>query len=145
MTRKPIIGFISFALGVLGLAGAVFGGELADRISPPPPVEEKIADSVVRVRDAVVAKLKDRNADIAHHEPAPSLRVRALQASLGFAILGVVGAGVSYARREDRRVAMAAGAIASIGLLWQAMMFALGVLVLCVIVLLVLSKLDLSL
>jgi hypothetical protein len=33
-------------------------------MQPTPPVEEKIADLTVRIKDAVIAKLKDRNATI---------------------------------------------------------------------------------
>jgi hypothetical protein len=144
MKKKPAVGIIAFICGGLALIGAVFGPEIAERISPTPPVEEKIADTVVRVRDAVVAKLKDRNAKIAREESVPSLRVRVIQASLGLAVLGMIGAGVSYSRHEDRRVAISAGAIALVGLAWQTMMVALGALVLCIIVALVLSKLDIN-
>lgn len=144
MKKKPVIGIIAFVCGVLALVGAVFGPQAAEHISPTPPIEEKIADSVVRVRDAVVAKVKDRNAKIAGEESKTSLRIRVFEVSLGLAVLGVIGAGVSYSRREDRRVAVSAGAIALVGLAWQAMMIALGALVLCVIIALVLSKLDIS-
>jgi hypothetical protein len=143
MKKKPLVGIMAFACAVLALVGAVFGPDIVERISPTPPAEEKIAGAAVRVRDAVVAKLKDRNAKIARQDSTVSLRYRVFQASLGFAVAGVIGAGVSYSRREDRRVAVSAGAIALIGLAWQAMMIALGVLVLLVIIAVVLSKLDL--
>ena len=144
MKKKPVIGIAALLCGILALIGAVFGPDLAERISPAPPVEEKIADTVVRVRDAVVAKLKDRDATIARGEEAPSLRFRVFQVSLGLAVAGVVGAGLSYSRRENRRIAVSAGAVALVGLAWQAMTIALGALALCVIIALVLSKLDLT-
>jgi hypothetical protein len=144
MKKTPICGIVAFACASLALVTAVFGPDIAERISPTPPVEEKIADTVVRVRDAVVARLKDRNAKIAHEEKKPSAHQRVFQLSLGLAVLGVISASVSYSRREDRRIAFSAGAIALVGLAWQAMMLAVGALIICVIVALVLSKLDIT-
>lgn len=144
MKKTPFCGIVAFVCGVLALVGAVFGQHIAEAISPTPPAEEKIAETVVRVRDAVAAKVKDPKAKIARETSKRSLGGRVFEFSLGFAVLGIVGAGVAYSRREDDRIALTAGTIALVGLAWQATMIALAALVLCVIVVLVVAKLDLS-
>ncbi len=47
---------------------------------------------------------------------------------------GLLFAGISYARREDKRVAVAGGSVAMISLAWQVAMIALGVIALILII-----------
>jgi hypothetical protein len=48
---KPIVGLIALIVAIIGLVGSIFGPDIAEWMQPTPPVEEKIADLTVRIKD----------------------------------------------------------------------------------------------
>jgi len=142
--RRRGWGMAAFVCAALALVGAILGPQIAERFAPPAPVEEKVADAVVRMRDAVVAKLKDKNAKVAAAERSASLHARIMTWSLALGALGLITAGVSYVRRENHRLAVTAGGLALVGLAWHAVMIAIGAIIVIVIVAVILGALDLS-
>jgi len=142
---RPFVGVVALIIAIVGLAGSIFGPDLAEWIQPTPPVEAKIADLTVRVRDAVIAKLKDRNATIPiadrkhdWHETIPKI-------AMGLGMLGLIGASVSYTRGENRAFAVSAAGLGVVALAWQAMMISLGALILIVIIFAVLHAIGFDL
>ena len=141
---KPIVGLIALIVAIIGLVGSIFGPDIAEWIQPTPPVEEKIADLTVRIKDAVIAKLKDRNATIIvksrehdWHQTIPKL-------AMGLGMLGLIGASASYTRGENRAFAVSAAGLGAVALAWQAMMISLGALILIVIIFAVLNALGID-
>ena len=142
---KPIIGVISLVCASIGLVLAVFGADIAESIQPTPPIEEKVADLTVRIRDAVVAKLKDRDATIESAAPGQTWHTTIPKAGMAFAILGLIGGATSYTRGENRAFAISAGGLGVIALAWQALMISLAAILLIVIVFAVLNALGIDL
>jgi len=142
---KPIIGIIALTFAALGLILAIFGSDIAESIEPTPPVEEKVADLTVKIKDAVVAKLKDRNATIENVESKFSWHENILKAGMALAVLSIIGAATSYTRGENRAFAISAGGVGVVALAWQALMISLGVILFIVIILVVLNALGLDL
>ncbi|MDA7888613.1 hypothetical protein N9A86_04470 [Akkermansiaceae bacterium] len=144
-TIKPIIGIIALACAAIGLILAVFGADIAESIEPTPPIEEKVADLTVKIKDAVVAKLKDRDALIESEELGFSWHTTIPKAGMALAVLGLIGGAMSYTRGENRAFAISAGGIGVVALAWQALMISLGAILLIVIVFIVLNSLGLDL
>ena len=130
---KPILGILALVIASLGLLLAIIGADIAEAIEPTPPIEEKIADVTVRIKDAVLAKLKNREAVIAPQESSFSWHEALPKAGLGLAALGLIGGASSYARGENRAFAVSAGSIGAVALAWLALMVGLGVTLLIVI------------
>lgn len=142
---KPIIGVAALVLAIMGLAASIFGSDIAEAIQPSPPIEEKIADLTVRVKDAVVAKLKDRDAVIASPVREHDWHTTIPKLAMGLGMLGLIGAAVSYVRGESRAFAVSAAGLGVVTLAWQAMMISLGAVLILVIVFAVLNSLGLDL
>ena len=129
-------------VAIVALVTSVFGLDIAEHLQPTPPVEEKIADFTVRVKDAVIAKLKNRDAVI-HSKAQPySWHATIPRIALGLGIFGLVGASFSYIRGERRTYAVSAAGFGVIALAWQALMISLGALVVIVILFAVLNSLG---
>jgi hypothetical protein len=142
---KPILGVIALVFAIVGLAVSIFAPDIAEAIQPSPPVEEKVADLTVRIKDAVVARLKDRDAVIAAPDRPHDWHVTIPKLAMGLGMLGLIGAAISYTRGEARAFAIAAAGLGVLALAWQAMMISLGALLLIVIVFAVLGALGIDL
>jgi len=133
-TKKPLFGTIAVAASFLALFSVLVGPSVADAISPKPPMEERVADKVVAIRDSIKAKLKN--------EPpqSPTLQQRfhrdqlPYSISLALAAVGIIGGCVAYLRREDHRFAYVACAVGTLTLVWHAVLMALGALIICAII-----------
>jgi hypothetical protein len=141
---KPFVGILALVVAIVGLVMSVFGFDIAEHLQPTPPVEEKIADFTVRVKDAVIAKLKNRDAIISTKAQAFSWHVTIPRIALGLGILGLVGASLSYIRGERRTYAVSAAGFGVIALAWQALMISLGAVVAIVIIFAVLNSLGID-
>lgn len=142
----PVIGIIALAIAILGLVGSIFGSDIAEAIQPSPPIEEKIADLTVRVKDAVIAKLRDRHSVLAVQDHGHNWHSTMPKLAMGLGMLGLIAAAISYTRGENRAFAVSAAGLGVVALAWQAMMISLGAIVVIVIILVVLNALgaDLS-
>ena len=142
---KPIIGVFAMVLAIIGLAASIFGSDIAETVQPSPPIEDKVADLTVRVKDAVIAKLKDRNAVIVSPVRERDWHTTIPKLAMGLGMLGLIGAAVSYTRGESRAFAVSAAGLGVIALAWQAVMISLGAIFIILIVFAVLSSLGIDL
>jgi hypothetical protein len=132
--KPKIIGVFGVIAGFVALLAVLVGPSICDTLYPKPPVEERIADKAVAIRDAVKSRLKG--------EPrqSPPLSERfdphelPYTISLTLAAVGIIGGCVSYLRREDHRFAYVACGVGTLTLAWHAVLMALGALVLCIII-----------
>ncbi len=138
------MGVLALALAIVGLVTSIFGSEIAEAIQPSPPIEEKVADLAVRVKDAVIAKLKDRNAVVAAPDRGHDLHQTIPKLAMGLGMLGLIGATVSYTRGEPRAFAISAAGLGVVALAWQALMISLGAILVIVIVFAVLNALRID-
>ncbi len=137
--KPKTIGVIGVIAGFLGLLAVLVGPSIRDAFFPKPPVEERIADKAVAIRDAVKSRLKG--------EPrrSPSLAARfdadelPYTISLALAAVAIIGGCVAYLRREDHRFAYVACGVGTLTLAWHAILLALGAFILCVIIYVIIS------
>ncbi len=141
---RPILGVIALACAAMGLILALFGSDLAEWIEPSAPVEEKVADIVVKIKDAVVAKLQDQDAVIPKEESGWSWHTAMPKLALAFAALGIIGGASSYTRGENRAFAISAGGVALVSLVWHGLMLSIGAIVLIAIIFIVLNALQID-
>ena len=131
--RPKTFGIIGVIAAFLALLTVLVGPSIHDAIYPKPSVEDRIADTAVKIRDRVAAHLKGA--------PAPekrfAFRLNSTQLpytiSLALAGAAIVGGCVSYLRREDHRYAYVACGVGTATLVWHALILALAAVVLCVI------------
>jgi len=142
---NPIIGVAALVFAIMGLAASIFGSDIAEAIQPSPPIEERVADLTVRVKDAVIAKLKDRNAVIAAPVREHDWHTTIPKLAMGLGMLGLIGSAVSYTRGESRAFAVSAAGLGVVALAWQAMMISLGAILIIVIIFAVLNWLGIDL
>ena len=136
-SKKKGIGILAVMAGFLGLLAVLAGPQIRDGVFPKPSVEERIAEKVVAIRDAITARLKGESA------PRFSSRFSGEQLpytiSLALAAAAIIGGCVSYLRREDRRFAYVACGVGALTLVWHAMLLAVGALILCALLFVVFS------
>ena len=140
-TSRSTFGLVGLVVGVVafGLALAHFW---AGPFSPKPPREEVVAEKAVKIRDAVVAKLKgEEKAAPARAQAFDTDRVVTISTIVA-SFLAIVLAVVSYIRREDKRISGSAVALGGVALAVQYLAVAIGAIVLAILVAAVLSKLD---
>ncbi len=142
---KPVIGVLALVFAIVGLAASIFGYDVAEAIQPSPPVEEKVANLTVRVKDAIIAKLRDRDAVIATPVREHDWHITIPKLAMGLGMLGLIGAAVSYTRGESRAFAVSAAGLGVVALAWQAMMISLGAILIIVIIFAVLNSLGIDL
>jgi hypothetical protein len=142
---KPILGVLALCCAAIGLILAISGPDLAEAIEPTPPIEEKVADLTVKIKDAVVAKLKDRDAKIEGEEKGFSWHVVIPKIAMALTALGLVGGAASYTRGEHRAFAFAAGGLGAVALAWQTLMVGLAVILILGIVFIVMNSLGIDL
>jgi len=142
----PIVGIAGLVIAILGLVASIFGSDIAEAIQPSPPIEEKIADLTVRVKDAVIAKLKDRDSVLAVQDHGRDWHTTIPKLAIGLGMFGLIAAAISYTRGENRAFAVSAAGLGVVALAWQAMMISLGAIVVIIIIFAVLNalKIDLS-
>jgi hypothetical protein len=141
---RPVIGIIALIVAIIGVGTSVFSHEIAERIQPTPPTEEKIADFAVRVKDAVVAKLKDRDAAVVAAPKVYRWHTTIPRIALALGILGLIGASASYLRGERRHFAVSAAGFGMIALAWQALMISLGVVFVLIIIFAILGLIGID-
>lgn len=139
---KPIIGILAVIAAIIGLITSVFDYEIAEAIQPSPPVEEKIADFAVRVKEAVVAKLKDKEAVIASGPQEMRWHATIPKVAQGLGILALITAAISYIRGERRQYAVSAAGLGVVAIAWQAVMMSIGAIISIVIIFAILSALG---
>ena len=140
--KPKTFGIIGVIAGFLALLTVLVGPSIHDAVYPKPSVEDRIADTAVKIRDRVAARLKGA--------PAPAKpSVRRLNSgelpytiSLALAGAAIIGGCVSYLRREDHRYAYVACGVGTLTLAWHALLLALGALILCIIIFSVLGSLG---
>lgn len=141
---RPVIGIIALIVGIIGVVTSVFSHEIAEHIQPSPPAEQKIADFAVRVKHAVIAKMKDRDSVAATAPQVYRWHATIPKVALALGILGLVGASASYIRGERRHFAISAAGFGIVALAWQALMISLGAIVGLVIIFAILNSLEID-
>ncbi|MEM8954232.1 MAG: hypothetical protein AAGD22_08785 [Verrucomicrobiota bacterium] len=101
---KPIIGAVALICAAIGMVVTVSGSELAEANEPTPPIEEKVVSLTVRIRDAVAAQLKDRDAKIESDEFGLSWHPAIPKAGIALAVLGLIGGAKSRQARKESSV-----------------------------------------
>ena len=147
MTIEPkskSFGILGVIAGFLALITVLVGPSIHDAFFPKPAVEDRIADTAVRIRDRVVARLKH-----ATDAPAPTARrIKTEQlpftASLALAGVAIVGGCISYLRREDHRYAYVACGVGSLTLAWHAIIISVGAFILIAILFALFSSFGLG-
>lgn len=145
MTAEPnhkTFGLIGVIAGFLALFTVLVGPSVYDAFYPKPPIEERIADAAVKIRERVTARLKGAPAAFKSSTPRLNARELPYNISLALAAASVIGGCVSYLRREDHRFAYVACGVGTLTLAWHAVLFAMGALVLCAILFIVFSSLG---
>jgi len=140
-SMRSTFGVVGVVVGVVafGLALAHFW---AGPFSPKPPLEDVVADKAVKIRDAVVLKLKgEESVAPATAQSFDADRVVTISTIVA-SFLAIVLAVVSYIRREDKRVSASAVALGGVALAVQYIAVAIGAIVLAILVATVISKLD---
>ena len=142
--KPKACGIFGVVIAFLALLTVLVGPAIHDAIYPKPSVEDRIADTTVRIRDRVVARLKGAPATA-----TPSVRrlnTHQLPYTISMALAGVaiIGGCVSFLRREDHRFAYVACGVGALTLAWQAIILALGALILCAILFSILSSFGLG-
>ena len=124
---------IGVIFGYLGLLSVLAGPAIRDAIIPPPPAEKQLAETIVSLKQHIIAKLKKTPPP----SEAPKQRFSSQELphtlSFAFAAIAIIGGAVSYLRREDHRYAYVACGVGTATLVWHALLLALAVAVLCVI------------
>lgn len=143
--RKPIIGIVALVVAIIGLAASIFGSDIAEAIQPSPPIEEKLADFTVRLKDTVVAKLKNQDAVNAAPVRERDWHTTIPKVAMGLGMLGLICAAVSYTRGEPRAFAVSAAGFGVVALAWQAMMISLVAILIILIVFAVMNSLGMDL
>jgi hypothetical protein len=142
--RPKVFGIIGVVAAFLGLLAVLIGPTVHDAIYPKPRIEDRIADTAVKIRDRVVARLKGAPPAETRVEFRVSSSEFPYSLSLALVAVAIVGGCVSYLRREDHRLAYVACGVGTLTLAWHAVLLALGALVLCAIIFAVCSSLGIS-
>ena len=142
--KRNTIGIIGVIVAFLALLTVLVGPSIHEALFPKPAIEDRIADTAVRIRDRVVARLK--GAPPTEQRSVLRLDSRELPYSISLALVGaaIVGGCISYLRREDHRFAYVACGVGTLTLAWHAVLLAVGALVLCLILFAVFSFLGIS-
>lgn len=145
--KSKSFGVVGVIAAFLGLISVLVGPVICDALIPPPPVEKQLAHIIVSVKQHIAAKLKKTPAlpeAVQQRSEAEQERVTILKVAFSFSLalasLAIICGVVSYLRREDHRYAYAACGIATVTLVWHALLLALAVIVLCAIIFGVLSN-----
>ena len=142
--RPKTFGIIAVTIAFLALLTVLAGPPIHDALFPKPSVEDRIAETAVNIRDRVAARLK--GAPKPEKPLVRRLSSGELPYNLSLALAGaamVIGC-VSYLRREDHRFAYVACGVSTLTLVWHAVLFAVGALILCIIIFSVLSSFGLA-
>jgi hypothetical protein len=142
--KPKFFGIIGVIAGFLALLTVLVGPSIYDALYPKPALEDRIADTAVKVRDSVIARLKGAAAPATPTARGFHSRELPYTISLGLAGVAIIGACVSYLRREDHRFAYVACGVGVLTLAWHAVLLALGTLIVCIVIFSVLSSLDLG-
>jgi hypothetical protein len=140
-STRSTFGVVAIVIGVIafGLALTQFW---AGPFTPQPTIEEVVADKAVKIRDAVVAKLKGEEQASSVHARSFDIDRVVTMATIVASFLAIVLAVISYIRREDKRITASAIALGGMALAVQYIAMAIGAIVLAILVAAVLSKLD---
>ncbi len=132
-SKTKTFGIIGVVAGFIGLLLVLVGPAVRDAISPPPPAEKQLAETIVSLKQRITAKLKKTPTPPEAPRERFSARELPHTLSLAFAAVAIIGGAVSYLRREDHRYACVACGVGTVTLIWHALILALAVAVLCVI------------
>jgi len=137
--RSNPFGIAAVVLGALALMVILCGPALHDALDPPPTSAEVIAGLVVDVKDAIRSRVSDATSAAPASSAARRFEQLPYTGSRGLAGVAIIAAGIAYARRENRRLAIVGAALGGITLLWNMWLLSVAVLILLAIVYLVLA------
>jgi hypothetical protein len=140
-SMRSTFGLIGVVAGVvaLGLALLHFW---AGPFNPKPSIEKVVAEKAVKIRDAVVARLKgeEKPASVESQTFDTDRLITISTIVAGF--LAVVLAVASYIRKEEKKVSVSAVALGGGAIALQYFAVAIGAIVLAILIVAVLSELD---
>jgi hypothetical protein len=134
MASRRLFGTIAVVASFLALLAVLVGPSAVDAMSPKPPMEERVADKVVAIRDSIKARLKNEPRQPPTLEQRFHKEELPYSISLALAAVGIIGGCIAYLRREDHRLVYVACGVATLTLLWHAVLMALGALIICAII-----------
>src|SRR5688572_1870149 len=105
--RKPF-GMLGVIAGFLALFTVLVGPSLHQAMYPPQPIEDVVAETAVKLRDRVKARLKGDPAPKATSTFQLSSQELPYTLALALAAAAITGGCISYLRREDHRYAYVA-------------------------------------
>lgn len=132
-SKPKTFGLVGVVAGFIGLLSVLVGPVVRDAISPPPPAERQLAETIVSLKQHITAKINKTPPPTETPRNNHSGRDLPRDLSLALAALAIIGGAISYLRREDRRYAYVACGMGTATLLWHALLIALAVAALCVI------------
>jgi hypothetical protein len=140
-TARSTFGLVGVVAGVIAL-GLALVHFWAGPFNPKPPVEDVVAEKAVKLRDSVVARLKGEQKPVSVQTQTFDTDRVVTISTIGAGFLAVVLAVASYIRREEKRVSVSAVALGGGAIALQYFAFAIGAIILAILVAAVLSKLD---
>lgn len=140
---KGTVGLVGVVLGSLALCATVLHFR-AGPLEPPEPVEVAVADKAVKIRDAVVAKLKGKEYEAGraenHWGPDRIAEVSTIAVALVAIILGVI----AYGCHESVRMSGTAAVLGGAAIGFQYLGLAIGLIFIAILVAAVLNQLGID-
>ena len=143
MNRPASFTLIALVLGMVALAGSV-GHFWLGPIEPPPKLEDSIANHAVKIRNKVVAKLKNEDVPRETYQRTWDADQIAMASIAGTSVLAIILSVIGFVRHEPVRMVGSAAVLGGSALALQYLVIAIGAIVFAIILAAVLNGLDFS-
>lgn len=134
-------GRVGIFFGVIALALTLTHFSVGS-FSPQPPLEEVVAEKVVKIHSAVKAALKGEKISIPHQKRLFNIDKVVSLSTVMFGLTAIVLAVASYIRREDTRAVICAAGLGAGAIALQYFAVAIGTIAFALLIAVALSKLD---
>lgn len=143
MKRPARFTLIALVLGMVALSGSV-GHFWLGPIEPPPKLEDSIADHAVKIRNKVMAKLKNEDVPKETYQRTWNADQVAMASIAGISVLAILLSVIGFVQHEPVRMAGSAAALGGSALALQYLVIAIVAVVFAIILSAVLNNLDFS-
>ncbi|MEM7359921.1 MAG: hypothetical protein AAF431_12545 [Pseudomonadota bacterium] len=142
-SAKSTYSFIGIAFGAAALLLALVHF-WAGPFSPQPSLEQSVAETAVAIKEATLSALKGEEIPASTRSSDRDLDEIARLATAVMGGLAIILGVLGYAQREPLRVAGGAGLLGGIAIAFQFFAFALGAIIVVILVAAVLSNFDIG-